>query len=338
MPFVFSPQTTNALPLSDRCIEDRRNNPVRGRNTLFRLSQLNMLAYTFPDFVPGFGESGINGLAFRQLVEQPIDNATQEGQLIYASDFLLTPQQIAKVQGDLFEQIQAAILWNGAARWNAYMTGADWASKPRYPRPTIARKPDRQVALLALPRGYDWVRLLIPSARQVISDLRARLSDHGLSLPTSTPDLMVVALPAECRHDPMFRTEFTSLSHSNQSTLTNTYKRLENLIEAGEFILAIALKKSLRSDRLYQPLYEANIMQLLLEGNLGAPQVDFEVHTLASSGTRAKDTYGSASLAAVATGNANPHRAVRELYEPQSAQDVVRRFLAFLDVRMAQVP
>jgi len=66
-------------------------------------------------------------------------------------------------------------------------------------------------------------------------------------------------------------------------------------------VLAIALKKSLRSDRLYQPLYEANIMQLLLEGRLGAPQVDFEVHTLQSAGTAAVETYKSASLAAVAT-------------------------------------
>jgi Cfr10I/Bse634I restriction endonuclease len=69
---------------------------------------------------------------------------------------------------------------------------------------------------------------------------------------------------------------------------------LEGKVEAGEIILTIALKKSLRSDRLYQPLYEANIMQLLLEGKLGAPQVDFEVHTLESAGKAARDTYRAA--------------------------------------------
>lgn len=51
-------------------------------------------------------------------------------------------------------------------------------------------------------------------------------------------------------------------------------------------------------------------------GKLGAPQVDFEVHTLESAGTAAVDTYRAASLAAVATGHSNPHRAVRDLYEP----------------------
>jgi len=50
-------------------------------------------------------------------------------------------------------------------------------------------------------------------------------------------------------------------------------------------LLAVAFKKSLRSDRLYQPLYEANIMQLLLEGQLDAPRVEFEVHTLQHLGT-----------------------------------------------------
>jgi hypothetical protein len=82
-------------------------------------------------------------------------------------------------------------------------------------------------------------------------------------------------------------------------------------------------------------------MQLLLEGELGAPQVDFEVHTLESAGTRAVDTYRAASLAAVARrGDADPprpHRAVRDLYEPEHAEDLVKRFLDFLSVRMAQV-
>ena len=79
-------------------------------------------------------------------------------------------------------------------------------------------------------------------------------------------------------------------------------------------------------------------MQLLLEGRLAAPQVDFEVHTLESAGTRAVTTYRSASLSAVATGHSDPHRAVRDLYEPRNAETLVRRFLDFLDARMAQIP
>jgi hypothetical protein len=336
VPFFFSQEETLALPASERCTEDRRNNPVRGRKTLFRLLQQNMLAYTFPDSIPGFAESGINSMEFRKLIGQTIDNAWSEGKLLYRDDFVLTPQQIAKVQGDLFEQIEVGMLWNAAARWNSFMSGEEWRSKPRYSKPTTAPRPDRQVVVLGLPRGYDWVRLLTPSAEQAIRDVRVNLEKHDLSLPTSTPDIMVVALPSQYQNDILYRTEVADLRHGVQRTLAGAYKRLEGHVGPAGFILAIALKKSLRSDRLYQPLYEANIMQLLLEGKLGAPQVDFEVHTLESSGTGAKKTYGAASLAAVATGHSKPHRAVRELYEPPSAQEVVRRFLAFLDVRMAQ--
>jgi hypothetical protein len=75
----------------------------------------------------------------------------------------------------------------------------------------------------------------------------------------------------------------------------------------------------------------------LLEGKLGAPQVDFEVHTLESAGTGAVDTYRAASLAAVATGHSNPHRAVRDLYEPANADELIRRFLDFLGQRTAQI-
>jgi hypothetical protein len=66
------------------------------------------------------------------------------------------------------------------------------------------------------------------------------------------------------------------------------------------------------------------------------------VHTLESAGTRAVDTYRAASLAAVARRGDDepprPHRAVRDLYERDNAEDLVKRFLEFLNVRMAQVP
>jgi hypothetical protein len=179
--------------------------------------------------------------------------------------------------------------------------------------------------------------MLEPHARDTVQAVRAVLEGHDLLLPTSTPDILVVVLPEESRDDPTFRTELPNLRHEAQGTISGAYRLLEGRIAAGEFILAVALKKSLRSDRLYQPLYEANVMQLLLEGKLGAPRVDFEVHTLESAGTGAQDTYRAVSLAAVATGHAQPHRAIRELHHPTSPDALARRFLTFLDKRMALV-
>ena len=338
MGFTFSANETDALDPALRCVEDRRNNPVRNRTTVFQLKTKNMLAYTFP-FIPGFSTTAaaVNTMPFAQVIDRPVLNADLEGHHLFGQDYVVQPGAKAKVNGDVFEKVEAAIHWNLAARWNEYMVSGAWPAAPRYARPTCGRQDDRQVAALNLPRNFDWVRLLVPEAREVITEVRTALEQHDLSLPTSTPDMVVVALPEEWRADARFRTEVPDLSHESQALLDLAYLDFVDRIEPGEFLLAIALKKSLRSDRLYQPLYEANIMQLLLEGRLDAPQVDFEVHTLDSAGTDAAETYRAASLAGVATDNATPHRAVRDLYEPTDAAAIVRRLLDFLNVRMAQV-
>ncbi len=341
MPFAFDPGLSADLADSLKPIEDRRDDPVRGRPTQFRLAQQNMIAYTFGDFVPGWAAGGINRLPFAQLLGRPIENAIAYGKQHFGQVFEVSSNQIAKVAGDIFQEVEAAALHNAACFWNLYMAGGGWKPTVGYKKPVVAPAPNRQVAVVSLPRRYDWVKLLAPAAYADIKAVRDDLGTHDLLLPTSTPDLIVVALPDECRTLSDFTQVCTDLGHAEQRRMTALYKHLEGRVEAGEILLAIALKKSLRSDRLYQPLYEANIMQLLLEGELGAPQVDFEVHTLESAGTRAVDTYRAASLAAVARRGEKtpprPHRAVRDLYEPEHAEDLIKRFLDFLNIRMAQV-
>ena len=183
-----------------------------------------MLAYTFPDFIPGFAESGINTLPFVELVNRPTENARQEGKLLFRDDFLLTSSQIAKVEGDIFELLEAAVHWNAAARWNGFMAGDEWPSSPRYPRQTAARALNRQIAVLSLPRRYDWVRLLDPAGRDQISEVRAELSSKELSLPTSTPDILVVALPREYQTDKRFRMELDTLNFDSQRRLSTLYR------------------------------------------------------------------------------------------------------------------
>jgi hypothetical protein len=333
MPLVWSAELFPELPVERRLVEDRRSNPVHGRRTLFRLLQQNMLAYTYAEGIPGFAAPGANSLPFQDLILRAQLNAEAEGRSRFGADFVTSTQQIAKVLGDVFEVVETAIHWNAAARWNGLMTGSQWPTTPRYPRPGVVPDPGRQVAVLGLPRGYDWVRLLTPVAQAEVNSLRLALRERDLGLPTSTPDLLIVALPAHLRNDERFRHELTALGLEEQHLLSRMHAEFEGHVRPEEFVLAIALKKSLRSDRLYQPLYEANVMQLLLEGRLGAPLVDFEVHTLGSAGTGARLTYTAASLAVVATGHAVPHRAIRELYEPQTAQDLARRFLLFLEHR-----
>jgi hypothetical protein len=341
MPFAFDPALSASLADDLKPIEDRRNDPVRGRPTQFRLAQYNMMAYTFGEFVPGWTAGGINRMPFPQLLDRPVKNAVEYGKQMFGQVFAVSANQTAKVAGDLFQDIEAAILHNAACVWNEYMKSGTWQASRSYKKPSLPPKDTRQVSVVSLPRRYDWVKLLTPTAFADIEKVRAQLKQHDLLLPTSTPDLVVVVLPAGCRTDADFTTQSTGLVHLEQRRLYNLHKKLEGNVEAGEIVLAIALKKSLRSDRLYQPLYEANIMQLLLEGELGAPQVDFEVHTLESAGTGAVDTYRAASLGAVARRHdpepPRHHRAVRDLYEPANAEQLVKRFFDFLDTRMSLV-
>jgi hypothetical protein len=271
-------------------------------------------------------------------VTRPSANIQAEGRARFGQDFRVTGNQVAKVDGDVFEAIVGAIHWNTAAIWNQRMRGQDAPLPARYPRSATVPDPRRQVAALALPRGYDWVRLLTPEARQTIQDLRDRIAVEGLGLPTSTPDLLIVDIPHAMEGLAEFTTPLANMSPESQRRLRVAHQAFEGQVKPDGFVLAMAVKKSLRSDRLYQPLYEANIMQLLLEGQLGAPRVEFEVHTLADAGTAARETYSAASLAAIATGAEIRHRAVRELYKPANAVEVAKRFLAFLDARTTLVP
>jgi hypothetical protein len=338
MPFVFSQVTTQALYEADRLVEDRRNNPIRGRKTLFRLAQQNMLAYTFADFVPGYAASAVyNSMPYHELVSKPLANADDEGRLFFGPDYVIESNAKAKVAGDIFELVSAAIMWNIAARWNRYMVDGTWPPRSGYTRPTAVRSGARQVAVLNLPRDYDWVNLLTPDATSKINGLRDELAEAHLRLPTSTPDLAVVVLPENHRNDALWKTEFHDLKKPSQVALQHAHEHLEGQIEPGEILLAVAFKRSLRSDRLYQPLYEANIMQLLLEGHLNAPRVEFEVHTLEHLGTDAVNTYEAASLYSVLEPERDKHRAVRELYVPDNAQELARRLLKFLNDRTSWI-
>ncbi|WP_433552877.1 Cfr10I/Bse634I family restriction endonuclease [Micromonospora zamorensis] len=299
------------------------------------MAQQNMLAYTFDASVPGWGPPGLNSMPFLEVAKQPVVNARKEGQLLYGPDFVVKDSAVAKVTGDIYEVLTSAILWETAAHWNAYMCGRLWPSSPRYARPGVTQSPRRQVAVLNLPRRYDWVRLLVPNAQREIATIRAKLAARDLAMPTSTPDIAIVVLPDEVRDEEVWRTPLKDLSRSNQRIVASAHRWVEGNIEPGEIILAMALKSSLRSDRLYQPLYEANVMQFLLEGHLMAPRVEFEVHALTTAGTGADRIYQAAAIHSAGTDQA--HRAVRELYKPANATQIVQRFLLFLNDRMSLV-
>src|SRR5262249_3251634 len=155
--------------------------PIKNRKTRFRLMSDNSIAYTFADLIPGFSSSTVyNAMPFHEFVDQPLKNAYDEGQLFFGADFSVSSNARAKVVGDSFETVSAAIMWNIAARWNIYMEEGTWPHRSAYQRPNAARNEARQVAVLNLPRRYDWVRLLTTDATEKINSLRDQLAESGM--------------------------------------------------------------------------------------------------------------------------------------------------------------
>src|SRR5665811_2019819 len=177
MPFQFSQVATDALAPGDQLIGDLRNAPVRGRGTQFRLMQQNILSYTFDQWIPGFSASRVyNTTPFSDIVSQGVENANTEGHRRFGADYRVATAARGKVIGDIYETLTTSVLWNAAALWNEYMATGTWNGSPRYQRPNVPPSLTRQVAVLNLPRGFDWVSLLNGVARQRIEQIRAPLA------------------------------------------------------------------------------------------------------------------------------------------------------------------
>lgn len=96
------------------CVEDRRKNPVPGRDTVFRLLQNTAVACTFGSFVPG-GENDPDGTReFDEYLGRFRSNVQTAGQVLYGDSCRLE-KAAAKVEGDVFELLEAAALWNADA-------------------------------------------------------------------------------------------------------------------------------------------------------------------------------------------------------------------------------
>jgi len=112
------------------CIEDRRSNPIPGRKTEFRLKQNTALACTFGEFAPGTDSDPDPTRTFDAYLERFSNNAALAGEKLFGAEFSKLKQgAISKVEGDVFELLEAAALWNATAVWNRYMASGEWVSK-----------------------------------------------------------------------------------------------------------------------------------------------------------------------------------------------------------------
>ncbi|MFN7927011.1 MAG: Cfr10I/Bse634I family restriction endonuclease [Blastocatellia bacterium] len=311
MPYTFDPAICEACPFG-YCFEDRRNNPVSGRKTKFRVLQRNAISCTFQSIVPGSLRDSSTSLTFDDYLRQFALNVKQAGHKFLGEVFTLEGSALAKVEGDVLEILEGSLLWNAAVTWNRFMASGSWESQVlRCPEHL---KPDslQQIAIVKLPRGYDATQLFSREARLQISELEQRLSKNGQHLKLSAPDFVGVRIPATTV-EAVFSTPIENLHTANVATLEQAYRILEGRISAGDLLFALAVKRTMRSDRLYQPLYEANVLKFLVQGILKQPGFRFYAHAVSIEGADVQGHYHAPSIFSLMNGEA-PHRAIDRLF------------------------
>lgn len=326
MPFNFDHDQVCSRCPHGTCFEDRRRRPVRGRSTLFRLRQQAAMNCTFDSFMPGSDNDPDPSRTYETYLNQFRTNAETAGRHLFGDAFDVSSAAIAKVEGDVFELLEAGALWNAAAAWNRYMASGTWDSTAFSVPAGAISTPTRRVAIVKLPRGYDATRLFKPDIRGSIQAFEQALKRRDMELGLSSPDIVGVRLPHPLpEHLKRFEQNIDSLSESNLTLVEKAHELLEGSIEGTGFLLAIAVKRTTRSDRLYQPLFEANILKYLIEVVLRGAAFRFYAHLNSFEGADVVGHYRAASLISLIRGG-TPTKAVDALYlatHPQQAAQSV---------------
>lgn len=327
MPFRFSHDEVCASCPHGTCFEDRRQNQVRGRTTQFRFRQVAAMNCTFDDFLPGTDSDPDHTRTYETYLNQFRSNAEQAGRRLFGDAFNVQSSAIAKVEGDVFELLEAGAFWNAAAAWNRYMDSGQWDSSS-FACPTGAvATPTRKVAIIKLPRGYDATRLFKHDVRGSIQAFDHALNLRGMELGLSSPDIVGVRLPHPLPAPlACFLSGIDNLGARNLALLEGAHRLLEGTIDGAGFLLAIAVKRTTRSDRLYQPLFEANILKYLIEFVLKGAAFRFYAHLNSFEGADVEGHYRAASLISLIRGG-TPTKAVDSLYLAERPRDSAQTVL-----------
>ncbi|MEM1144068.1 MAG: Cfr10I/Bse634I family restriction endonuclease [Pseudomonadota bacterium] len=282
----------------------------------------------FEAFVPGTDSDPDPNRPYKYYREQAKDNAQRAGDIIWgANDFVLTPQQRSKVDGDIYEMMEAAALWNAAATWNQFMETGHWSSTT-FTKPTSAvPTPKRRVAIVKMARGADTTLLLNPEARAEYHAFETALRARDMELKLSTPDILGLRIP-----DPMppsfgcFSQPLADLKTANQELLETAWQSIQGTLEGRHFLFAVAVKTSVRSDRLYQALFEANVLKYILGYILRGPAIRFHAHIESFEGADVVGRYRAASMTSLLAGG-TPTKAIDLTYKSLKPRDTAQMIL-----------
>lgn len=246
---------------------------MKDRDTLYRIRQISGMACAFEDYIPGFSKTHTSTSKLVEYAEKVVANAKLAGRFIEENDpnffgeveakFIITAGQSGKVRGDVFEMLCRAVLWNCAAiiRNSANISlGPDFHIPPSLKKAANGRK----IALLTLGDNYDLKNLLKKDSADKLRQFEDALLQRETSIKYSTPDIVCIDTSGYGddinRH---FDTVIEDLKGENQTKLVRARSQIEGIVDPSDIIFAGGIKTSIRSDRMYQFLYEANSWKFL---------------------------------------------------------------------------
>ncbi len=330
----FTPHFESLCPqCPNRCNEDVRTRRIANRNTEFRINQVSAIACTFDAIAPGSPSDSEASRTFDHYLEQFASNVKNAGNFLYPNDYKVDAGAVAKVGGDLFEILLSSALWNAATVWNNFMTTGVWNSSVYTCPDRSIPTPTRRIAIVQLPRGYDSTKLFNAETRASLDAFENALAIQDSELRLSCPDIVGIRLPdPQAEEASIFHEPLLDLSQTSQIRLANAFQSFEGSLTGRSLLFAIAAKRSVRSDRLYQPLFEANVLKFLVGEVLKGSSFRFHVYVGSTAGADVRGHYRAASLVSLLRGG-TPSRAVDSLHHAvapvSAAQNILNELPSF---------
>lgn len=309
---------------------------MKDRNTLYRIRQNAGLACAFDDWVPGFQDDYSDTIPIIDYAEQVVANAIRAGRAIEIHEpdffgtveapFIITPGQSGKVRGDAFEMVCRAILWNCAS-----LIGANSTSLALVP-PHISMQfaealTDKKLAVLTLGDNYDLKTLLTKESSETLGKFEAALRDQDTSIRYSTPDIVCIDISSQdAATQAYFDQYINNLDVNNQLILAQSRVKLEGKIDPSDILFAGGIKTSIRSDRMYQFLYEANSWKFIWSKIFGVPPSSYYVLTSQTFGAD-PEKLASVDFSSMSGGVNEARRAIDGVFQLITPSDLVGWFI-----------
>lgn len=296
MPFQIDPARHCADCPYGYCVEYVGDQEFKDRNTAFRLNQQPGWQCAFSNFVPGTEQDEYDK-EYEFYINRVTANSETAGEYLFENkhwgeidpdEFFYTAQQKGKVRGDTYEFLIRAVLWNCCAYWNEHIKNGSW----KLDRPAPSLEFNDTLGVITLGDNYSIENLFTEKYQEIYQRVHEQLEEQGTHVALSTPDAVIIRtenLPDSERS--RFQDPIVEIDEQAVTFLQSPKFLVEGSLHPRDVVAAIGIKSSLRSDRLYQLLFEANAWKLIFGTVFDVKAQEYHVMTGESYGASVQKLY-----------------------------------------------